>query len=238
MLELNFEHTLKEDVGLPSFDLVPTPEQVAFGREHVSNTYAEFIETYGYGRVRGGRFQFCPIDIYRPLAALIFKADPDFSHNDTFILGYDAFGMSITAWSEKYWHVSIDMLEYKITCSKLAPHIFNIPIPAPKGPTVPVNRETMTRTILPNGREAGECWDWMENKMYDRCVKAYGALGFGEVYGFFPSLGLTGYDSRARVVENIKRVHALEYFCIIAQMQEFSLIRHNKGREEMIRPIG
>ncbi len=238
MLEQNFELELKEDVGLPNFDLAPTRDQVAFGREHFSNTYAEFIKTYGYGRVRGGRFQFCPIDVFRPLAALIFKADPDLSHTDCHIVGYDAFGQSVTAWSERNRHVEIDLLEYQVSCTDIAPDIFNIPIPIPKGNTVPINRETLTRTILPSDPDAGECWDWMENKMFDRCVKTYGALEFGEVYGFFPSLGLTGYDSRARVVENIKRVKALEHFCMIAQMQNFTLVRHHKGRLEPVRPIG
>lgn len=217
---------------------MPTEAQVAFAREHVSNTYAEFIDTYGYGIVLGGRFQFCPIDMYRPLAALIFRADPDLSHNNCFILGFDAFGMAVTAWSEKYWNVQIDLLQYRITASKLAPPVFDFPIPAPKGSTDQVNRETMTRSILPSDKDTGECWDWKENKMFERCVKAYGALEFGQAYGFFPALGMVGYDSRSRAVENIKRVKALEHFCIVAQMQNFDLVRHNRGTTEVVRPVG
>lgn len=238
MLEVNFEKKLNRTVGFPSGGFAPTKEQVAFAREHVSNTYAEFIETYGYGLVRGGRFQFCPIDVYRPLAALIFKADPDFSHNDCFMLGFDAFGMRVTAWSEKYWNVEIDLLQYTITSGKLAPPVFDFPIPVPKGSTTPVNRETMTRGILPGDKDSGECWDWRENKMFDRCVGAYGALEFGEAYGFFPALGMVGYESRSRAVESVRRIKALEYFCMIAQMRNFDLVRHNRGRNEVVRPIG
>lgn len=98
----------------------PEASQVADAREGVSQTYAEFIQTRGYGLVRGGRFQFCPADEYRPIVALIFKADPDFSHNDTRILGYDAFGMDVVAWSEKHNLVNIDLLEYKVRCMALA----------------------------------------------------------------------------------------------------------------------
>ncbi|PTV93405.1 hypothetical protein C8J27_11720 [Rhodobacter aestuarii] len=238
MLEKNFEEKLREDVGLPTRDLDPTPEQVAFGREHFSNTYAEFIETFGYGRVRGGRFQFCPIDVFRPLAALIFKADPELSHNDCHIVGYDAFGRDVTVWSQRFNVVHVDLLQYKIRNLSLAPSdLGTMPIPVPVNP-VPLNRETRTRSILPSTADIGECWDWQEGKMFDRCVKGLGALEFGEVYGFVPSLGLTGYNTRSRVVENVRRQRALEHFCMIAQLQPFRLVRNFGPREETVREIG
>ena len=236
MLERNFELEL-EDMGPYTPARFPTVEQIEDGREGVSNTYATFIETRGYGLVRGGRYQFCPADQYRSLAALIFKADTDFSHKDTRILGFDAFGMELVAWSEKHNTVRIDLLEYQIRCMSLAKPVLNYPMPIPKKP-VPLNRETRTRTILPTDEDTGECWDWQENRMYEAAVRKLGQLEFGEVYGFVPSLGLTGYNSRSRTLDNVQRVKALEHFCLIAQLKPFHLVRSNMGRTETIREIG
>ena len=74
--------------------------------------------------------------------------------------------------------------------------------------------------------------------MFDRCVKNLGPLEFGEVYGFVPSLGLTGFNTRSRVVENVRRLRALEHFSMIAQLQPFRLIRNFGPREETVRMIG
>jgi hypothetical protein len=236
-LDQNFVEEL-QSVGPVIRQELATPDQIAFAEKHVSQTYSQFIAQHGYGTVCEGRFQFCPIDRFRPLAALIFKADPDFSHTDCHIVGFDAFGMRVQAWSEKHYSVAIDLLEYKVSNIALAPSILNYMPPLPDTPRAPRNRETMTRMILPHEREAGDMWDWQDEPMYARCAEAYGALEFGECYGFFPSLGMVGFQSRFRAVENIKRVKALEHFCMIAQMQDFNLVRYNMGRDEIVRPIG
>lgn len=236
MLERNFEKRLNR-IGDYTPAQFPSQGQVAEGCERVSNTYAEFIKTRGYGLVRGGRYQFCPADQYRSLAALIFKADTDFSHTDARILGFDAFGMELIAWSERHNSITVNLLKYQIECFDLAAPVLNYPMPIPKK-TVPLNRETRTRTILPTDEDTGECWDWQENRMYEAAVRKLGQLEFGEVYGFVPSLGLTGYNSRSRTLDNVQRVKALEHFCLIAQLKPFHLVRSNMGRTETIREIG
>lgn len=236
MLEKNFEIKLG-DMSPYTPALFPIPAQIADGREGVSNTYAEFIETRGYGLVRGGRFQFCPADVYRPIAALIFAGDPDFTHKDTRILGFDAFGMELTCWSEKHNLVKVDLLRYQVRCTALAPIVFAMPLPVPKK-TVPINRETLTRMILPADKDTGECWDWREDRMYAQAVKAYGALEFGEMYGVMPSLGITGYHSRERELKNVKRLKTLEHMALIAQLKPFHLIQTERGVAKEVRQIG
>ncbi len=226
------------EIGTPVRKEAATPGQIAFGLQHVSETYAQFIGQHGYGTIHSGRFQFCPIERFRPLAALIFKADADFSHNDCHIVGFDAFGTELHAWSEKHFFVKIDLLEYKVECIEIAPSLLNFTLPASEVAPPPKTADSMTRMILPTDHETGEMWDYKGDPMYTRCVKAYGALEFGEVYGFFPSLGLVGYNSTFRSVENIKRVKALEHFSMIAQMQDFNLVRYNMGRDEVVRQIG
>ncbi|NJM83036.1 MAG: DUF1851 domain-containing protein [Tabrizicola sp.] len=215
-----------------------TPNQVSFAADHVSETYSQFIAQYGYCMMFDGRFQFCPIERFRPLAALIFKADPDFSHNDCHIVGFSAFGSLIYAWSEKHDFVKIDLLKYRIECNTLAPDVLDMSIFEDDDPPRPQNRESLTRLILPFEENDCDIRDYDDNLMYAQCAKACGALEYGQVYGFFPSLGFVGYKTKFRSVENINRVKALEHFAMIAQMQDFHLVRYNMGRDEIVRPIG
>lgn len=237
-MDRNFEKKFGRIGRSKAYDF-PTQEAVAFARMHISETYAEFLNDHGYLMVRSGRFQFCPLDAFRSIVALIFKADPDFSHTDTHIVGYDAFAMEIMAWSERHNALTINLLEYEIYCSALAPSIFAFQHPLLKDmPKREVTKDSLTRSLLPTDEDTGECWDWQGNKMFGQAGLNLGTLEPGQVFGFVPSLGMTGYDSRSRAIENVQRLSALEHFAIASQLKPFQLVRTVKGKKEVVREIG
>ena len=236
MIEANMQKKI-DYLGSPSDAIPATEEQIQFAREHISNSYGCFMKEYGVGHYFNRGWQFCDPEEFRPLAALIFKADPDFSHNDCHIVGFSAFG-DLIVWSEQHWIVNIHLLEYMIKCNRLYKSVSNIPLPAPKRPTVLVTAETVTRSLIPSEPDVGEFWDRDGREMFARCVKAHGPLEAGECFGFVPSLGMTGYNSKYRYVEHVQRLKALEHFCLIAQMKDFHLVRHNMGQKEQMRVIG
>jgi len=236
MLEQGIEHRIGK-LGFP-LDPVPlTEQQKYFAREHLPPAYAAFLIQCGFGHYFNRGWQFCDSQYMKSLAAIIFKGDPDFSHRDCHIVGFSAFG-HLKLWSERHWIVDIDLLKYELTCSRLAPNIHNIPIPAPKSTTREVTPNSISRNLLPYDRDDCEFWDRDGREMFDRCVEAYGNLEGGECFGFVPSLGATGYNSKYRYVKYVKKLKALEHFCIIAQMKDFHLVRHNMGNVEQIRIIG
>jgi hypothetical protein len=91
---------------------------------------------------------------------------------------------------------------------------------------------------MPLDEDDRECWDQQQRPMFTRCVQQHGALRDGECFGFVPSLGMVGYESKYRSVEHIKRVKALEHFCLIAQLQPFKLTRLTSRGYEYQREIG
>jgi|GEM_PF-490452 len=235
MLERNIEMRLKK-IGEPQGGTPLSSEQLEYVRNHLPPAFVDVLKEYGFGGVFNNGWQLCDPLAYRSLAAMIFKADPDFSHNNTHIVGYSAFG-DLAVWSEQYWSVTIDLLQYRVRSSKLAPSVFNIPIPVPRN-TQPINANTMARTVLPSDVDDREFWDRDNQPLFARCVKEYGALELGQCYGFVPSLGATGYNSKFRYLEHIQRLSALEHFTIISQFKPFHLTRLNMGQKEIIREIG
>lgn len=236
MLEKNIEDRLKK-CGEPKGGSPLTEEQRAYVEEHLPASFVGLLEQYGFGGVFENGWQLCDPMAYRRLAATIFKADPDFSHNNTHIVGYSAFG-DLAVWSEQYWNVTIDLLQYEIVSPQLAPAVFNIPVPIPTGSVHKVDGNSMARSLLPAEKDAREFWDLSDRPLFSRCVKELGPLELGECYGFVPSLGATGYNSKFRALEHIKRLSALEHFSIIAEFKSFYLTRMNMGKKEFIREIG
>ncbi len=232
----DFQFTI-DNQGPPQDAKPLTREQVAFFKQHFPDSFYEFITIYGLGHYFDRGWWLVDPQEYRPLLALIFKADPDFDHNSCHLVGYSAFG-DLRIWSEKYFTILVDLLTYEVTNQKLAPSVSNIPLPKLENPR-PITAENLVSGVIPDEKEVRELWDFPENEpMFKRCVKEHGALERGECYGFVPSLGMVGFNSKFRRVEYVKRVKALEHFCMIAQMQDFVLTLRNKGRKEIVRTIG
>ena len=236
MLEKNIADRLKR-CGEPQGGAPLTAEQLEYAQEHLPLSFVGLLEEYGFGGVFDNGWQLCDPIAYRPLAAMIFKADPDFSHKNAHIVGFSAFGQ-LAIWSEEHWIVTVDLLKYELTCARLAPPVFNIPIPTPTGTTQQVTANTMARGLLPFELDAREFWDRDGAPLFSKCVKKYGALELGQCYGFVPSLGATGYHSKFRSLEHIQRLSALEHFSIISQFKPLQLTRLNMGVTETVREIG
>lgn len=236
MLDKNIADHL-ELCGEPQGGAQLTAEQMAYAEEHLPPAFIGLLAKYGFGGVFNNGWQLYDPLKFRTLAAKIFKADPDFSHNTAHIVGYSAFGQ-LAVWSEEHWITSVDLLTYEVTCPRLAPSVFNIPIPTPKSTTRPVTANTMVGGVLPYEKEAREFWDRDGAPLFAKCVKKYGPLELGECYGFVPSLGATGYHSKFRTLEHIQRLSALEHFSIISEFKPFHLTRFHMGTNENVREIG
>lgn len=225
-------------LGAPEDGVALTRGQMEFFEAHFPQSYVDFLIKYGLGAYFSKGWWFVDPQEYRSILALIFQADPLFNHNSFHIVGYSAFG-KLTVWSEEHFQVDIDLLKYEVTSQALAPSVFGGPVFDPPDNPRPISAETQIGNIIPYDDNARECWDYpTDQKMFSRCVRAYGALERGECFGFFPSLGATNFNSKYRTVENVKRVSALEHFAIIAQLKPFSLVRSNMGSQETVRQIG
>lgn len=194
------------------------------------------FETYGFGELFGGLFKFCEPDRFRSILALIFKADPDFSHRDCHIIGFTAFG-ELRVWSERHGPVDIDLPACRVGCSALAPTKFITLDSAPQTDTLPTD-DSMARAMIPFDQEDVDYQDFAGRPMYRRCVKTHGALTSEECFGFFPALAVSGEGSRFQSVDKIKRVTAIEHFALLAQLAPFTLTKVGPRGFEHIRAIG
>ncbi|WP_210302613.1 GAD-like domain-containing protein [Phyllobacterium sp. 628] len=235
MLNDDFEYRISR-IGLPEDGVHPTAEQLAFARGHLPSSFVDFLEQFGFGNYFDRGVQFVDPQRFRAVLALIFKADPDFNHNDCHVISYSAFG-KLKVWSERHWLVTIDLLQYQIWCHKL----FATEFKAPSLPSMAIRQITADSTahsLLPREKDDRECWDFHQKPMFSQCIKQHGPLQEGECFGFVPSLGLLGFESPLRVVENVKRFQALEHSAMTAQMKPFFLTRMSSQGYEYKREIG
>ena len=237
MLNEDFKYMVETAIGAPAGAKPLSLEQLAYAERHLPASYVEFLKAFGYGHYFRHGVQLLDPQKLCSILSLIFKADPDFDHNDCHVVSYSAFGM-LQLWSERHWLVQINLLQYQVFCSKLFATEFNLPPGVASMPKREVTADTMAVNLLPRDEKKREMWDIDQEPMFMRCLKAHGELEDGECYGFEPSLGLVGYESHFRTVENTKRVEALEHFAIIAQMQPFRLTRMGQGGYEYLREIG
>jgi len=234
MLNDNFKYLVEKKFGAPQDSKALDAEQLAYAEAHLPGSYVEFLKLYGLGHYFNRGVQFVDPRQFRSLLALIFKADTDFDHTDCHVVHFTAFG-KLQVWSQRHWLVDIDLLQYQIFCRALFPTQFDN---APTEPTRKVDADFIASGLLPSDEDDKELWDFDQDEMFERCVQEHGALVDGECYGFVPSLGLVGYESRNRSVEHVKRQRALEHFALIAQLRHFRLTRMGKSGYEYLREIG
>ncbi|WFR98766.1 GAD-like domain-containing protein [Rhizobium tumorigenes] len=198
--------------------------------ERLSNLYPasliEFISEYGFASFHGGLFQLCDPDELRPILAMAFKADPDFHHEECHVVGYTAFG-TLRCWSKQYFDFDIELPLGAIYCPPL---------------TVPgwqqnASADHVASGIIPD-KDAAEFYDTNGEPMFDRCADLYGAPEIGECFGFVPALAISGAFGPRQQVGNIRRLSAVEHFMILAQLEDFQLMRITATDVVPVRSIG
>lgn len=195
----------------------------------------EIFRRYGTASCFNGLFKTCnPID-FRQVLAMIFKADPDFNHEDCSVVAHTAFGY-LHIWSRTFGIVEIDLPKGLVFCQHLAPTEFtNLPEPAViRQPT----DDFFSLSILPFSREESDYLDYNGKPMYKPCQIKHGILANDECYGFFPALSVCGISNTSLRVENIKKVKTREHFSLIAQLGNFYLVKVGQLGFEAIREIG
>lgn len=223
-------------IGSPQRCIPLTAEQDARLSRRLPDSFMEFLRTFGFGDYFNRKLQYCDPAEFSPVLALVFGADPDFSHKDCFVIGHSAFGR-LVCWSERHDHFEIDLVDMRLTSSKLAPTQLVLPAHL-------ANRERSTdpnvlaRSLLPYESKDYEEFDVLDQPMFDRCCAMHGDLERAECYGYFPAIATVGLNSPTRRAENIKRVAALEHFAILAQLGTFHLMRLERGQYTAVRSIG
>lgn len=235
MLDTFFSEIIDE-LGPPQRAVPLTSEQDERLSKVLPRSFMAFLRMYGFGDYFDRRLQYCDPSDFSEVLALVFAADPDFSHKDCFVIGYSAFGR-LVCWSQRHDHFEIDLVDLRLTSSKLAPTAFVLPPGLPKRDRS-TDPDVLARSLLPSKSKTFEEFDAQDQPMFDRCVVAHGSLERGECFGYFPAIATVGLDSPMRRVENVKRVKALEHFAILAQLGTFSLMRLERGQYTAIRTIG
>lgn len=195
-------------------------------RDTLPGPLADMIEQMGFCSLANGLFYTCQPDDMRSILALVFGTDPDFSYKDCHVIGHSAFG-DLYLWSDKYQSFNINLAEALIFCATLTN-------PDWKHTATP---EHMAANMLPMIEEI-DFVDQYGEPLYRRCQERYGRLEPGECYGFFPALAISGIFGPHRMIENIRRVKAMEHFAILAQLDAFQLARVGVEGAEPVRPIG
>ena len=224
------------DLGPPQRCIPLSSEQDTRLSSHLPQSFMDFLRRYGFGDYFNRKLQYCDPADYVSVLALIFAADPEFSHKDCHILAYTAFG-ELHCWSERHDFITINLVDLRLTSAKLAPANFLVPSHLPKRERS-TDPDVLSRSLIPYEKRQYEEFDANDQPLFERCVKVHGPLERGEVYGYFPAMAMVGNDSPMRRVENIRRVRALEHFAILAQMGTFHLMRLEQGQYTSVRPIG
>lgn len=223
-------------IGPPQRCLSLTQRQVESLSSFLPKSFMSFLMHYGIGDYFNRKLSYCDPKDFSGILALVFKADPDFSHKDCFAVAYSAFGR-LVCWSVRHDHFEIDLVDLRITSSKLAPTEFIRPANLPRRERS-IDADVLARSLLPYDERDYEAFDSNDQPMFERCLKTYGMLDRGECYGYFPAIGMVGFDDTMRRIENIRRVKALEHFAILAQLGTFHLMRLERGQYTSVRPIG
>jgi hypothetical protein len=234
-LDKNFSDRI-ERIGPPQRCEPLTPEQDSRLSRQLPNSFMEFLRVFGFGDYFDRKVQYCDPEVFSSILALIFGADPDFSHRDCFVVGYSAFGR-LVCWSQRHDHFEIDLVDMRLTSSKLAPTQLVLPAHL-AGRERSRDPDLLARSLLPYDNKDYEEFDVQDEPMFARCRTAHGDLERGQCYGYFPAIATVGLDSPMRRVENIQRVASLEHFAILAQMGTFHLMKLERGRYSALRPIG
>lgn len=217
--------TLLDDNGPPEQAFRPQPEELASLDGHLPSDLLAFWRTYGIGMWKQGKFQFCLPQHFAPLAQRLFVGDSQLTPDETYIVGFSAFG-ELLAWNEKYQRLSIDLPLASVSVSKLNENkpekIYPIAVPLYR------LKYEDSFNFFEDTDEAAP--------LFARARKRLGQLALGECYGFVPALPLGG---PARL-DHLERMDALVHFSFLADLGRCRLlVRSEAGAQEtMVRMIG
>lgn len=207
-LNSDFQYCIKK-YGPPS-DGEPIPPEVRdLYKEIVPQSLIDFWELYGAGLWLNGKFQICRPDRYQGLLDQILANDPDFPAKTSCIVGFSALG-TLFVWNNTNYALKVDLVS-KIAYTSHFDKDF---------PILPPDRSIGSSL----SRVETNSYDLYENvetskPLFDRALKKLGKLQLGECYGFVPAVGLGGRG----VLSELKKVRALEYFSIVAQLDTIEL---------------
>lgn len=234
-IEKNYQ-SLTERLGPPDQRQDMPAEELDYCRDRLPPRLIRFIADQGYSTHRSGGVTIAKPSTLAPILALVFKADPDLSHENCTVISYNPFG-SLSLWSNDLGIAYVDLAVGRVSSRKLAPTEFRPGLLPPK-PASPPDPNLVARGAVFSQPENFDFLDYRGDEMLRRCIKQHGRIDLGECYGFFPALALAGVESPMRSVENIRRVSALEHFAFLAQAQPFYLTRVGPSGIEKVREIG
>lgn len=217
-IEKNYE-SLTERLGPPDQRQDMPDEELSYCKGRLPSRLIQFMGDQGYSTYRSGGVTIAKPATLAPILALVFKADPNLSHENCTVVSYSPFG-SLSLWSDELGIAYVDLAEGRVSLRKLAPTEFRPGMLPPK-PKSPPDTNLVAREAVLSYPEDFDFLDYRGDEMLRRCITQHGEISLRECYGFFSALALAGVDSPMRSVEHIRRVSALEHFALLAQAQPF-----------------
>lgn len=183
----------------------------------------EFYRAYGRCILRKGLLQVCHPKDLQEILKLVLNSDPDINDENSHAFAYSPFG-DIYFYNKRYGCGSIELLNGKIFNDDLTSSTEISPL--------------IDNTVFMPFSLSDESLDFIDQSgkpLFKKSVKTYGELNIGECYGFVPALELGGEAD----ITNVRRLKAPEHFAIIAQLQDFYLMKTlDSGQTKKIRKIG
>lgn len=234
-IEKNYR-SLAQRLGPPVEYAAMPEDDLAYCAGRLPPRLIQFLRDNGHATFQNGGVTIARPLTIAPILALIFKDDPDLSHQDCTTVSYNPFG-HLSLWSQTLGFVEVYLAEGQITSQQLAPTEFSASPLRPQ-PVTPPDPNLVARGAILSYEDQFDFLDYRGEAMLARCIAAHGPIALGECYGFFPTLALIGTQSPMRRVENIRRVPALEHFAVLAQAQPFHLTKVGPSGIEEVREIG
>jgi hypothetical protein len=220
MISGNYRYFLKSGApyhGARAFD----PAYMDQSKGRVPDLLRAFWRTHGLGMSHKGLVQFCdPQELAFSLDAILAD-DPEIRPTESVVYAYSAFG-KLWVWNSRRGTLAIDLPYLRV-------------VPFNGSPPSELDWDTILASALATlGLNTCDRRDTRNHPLFERAVKEFGPLAFGEVYGFFPAIGLGG----APELRNLQRVDAPVHFSILAQLGRFTLMDPSNYPPRPVRQIG
>ena len=220
-LFINYKRSL-EKFGKPQGGGGLQYDLISFYRDHLPDTYLEFLMQCGTGKWLQGYFQLCDPKKYQSVLKLVLEGERDFKPERTHCIGFSAFG-ELVSWNEDYRVLRLDILNHRAACGYFFKPKPNIGADITLGGAV--------------GNVEDQAYDLPDqdgNPMFKRLLKACGELELGQIYApkLHPALG------GEIKVDNFRPADALAAMTIAAQTGPFTLYDTTKPNVPAVRIIG
>jgi hypothetical protein len=190
-------------------------------RSKVPDAMIEFWQLHGTGTILNGYFQFCDPCDYASIVKLIFDGDSHLKPEQTYMLGFGAFG-SMILWNEVYQNVDVDLVRGHVSCRSLVSGKANDPNTA------------LTTVLIMLDSPTFDEYDADAEKLFEPARSTLGTLAVGQVYGFKPILAFGGN----RALSSLAIYDSKPHMAILAQAHEMYLMDYNPYPAQPVRVIG